>query len=83
LKREVVTVLLEGLTKILISSTIVIKPLKPSVKYMSHLLQQSVTSFCIYVFRMILTVNSDYFLKQRQLADLCNGEVLCFLCGTD
>jgi hypothetical protein len=22
-------------------------------------------SFCIYVFRMILTVNSDYFLKQR------------------
>jgi hypothetical protein len=32
---------------------------------------------------MILTVNSDYFLKQRQLVDLCNGEVLCFLCGTD
>jgi hypothetical protein len=22
-------------------------------------------AFCIYVFRMILTVNSDYFLKQR------------------
>jgi hypothetical protein len=32
---------------------------------------------------MILTVNSDYFLKQRQPVDLCNGEVLCFLCGTD
>jgi hypothetical protein len=23
------------------------------------------SAFCIYVFRMILTVNSDYFLKQR------------------
>jgi hypothetical protein len=32
---------------------------------------------------MILTVNIDYFLKQRQPADLCNGEVWCFLCGTD
>jgi hypothetical protein len=44
---------------------IVIKPLRPSGIYMSHLLQQSVTSFCIYVFHMILTVNSDHFLKQR------------------
>jgi hypothetical protein len=32
---------------------------------------------------MILSVNSDYFLKQHQLVDLCNGEALCFLCGTD
>jgi hypothetical protein len=32
---------------------------------------------------MILAVNSDYFLKQRQQVDLCNGEVLYFLCGTD
>jgi hypothetical protein len=31
----------------------------------------------------ILTVNSDYFLKQRQPVDLYNGEVRCFLCGTD
>jgi hypothetical protein len=23
------------------------------------------SSFCIYVFRMFLSVNSDYFLKQR------------------
>jgi hypothetical protein len=30
---------------------------------------------------MILTVNSDYFLKQRSPVDLCNGEVLRFLCG--
>jgi hypothetical protein len=34
-------------------------------------------------FSMILTVNSDYLLKQRQPVDLCNGEVWCFLCGTD
>jgi hypothetical protein len=32
---------------------------------------------------MILRINSDYFFKQRQPVDLCNGEVLCFLCGTD
>jgi hypothetical protein len=34
-----------------------------------HLLQHSISMnfapVCIYVFRMILTVNSDYFLKQR------------------
>jgi hypothetical protein len=32
---------------------------------------------------MILTVNSDYFLKQYYVVDLCNGEELYFLCGTD
>jgi hypothetical protein len=32
---------------------------------------------------MFLTVNSDYVLKQRYPVDLCNGEELCFLCGTD
>jgi hypothetical protein len=32
---------------------------------------------------MILIVISDYFLKQRKPVDLCNGEELCFLCGTD
>jgi NADH:ubiquinone oxidoreductase subunit E len=32
---------------------------------------------------MILRINSDYLPKQRQPVDLCNGEVLCFLCGTD
>jgi hypothetical protein len=32
---------------------------------------------------MMQTINSDYFLKQRQPVDLCNGEVRCFLCGTD
>jgi hypothetical protein len=37
----------------------------------------------MYVFRMILSVISDYFLKQRQPVDLCNGEVFCFPWGTD
>jgi hypothetical protein len=32
---------------------------------------------------MILSVNRDYFLKHHQSLDLCNGEVLCFLCGTE
>jgi hypothetical protein len=31
---------------------------------------------------MILIANSDYFLKQRQQVELCNGEVWYFLCGT-
>jgi hypothetical protein len=35
------------------------------------------------LFRTILTVNSNYFLKQRYPVDLCNGEELCFLCGTN
>jgi hypothetical protein len=30
-----------------------------------------------------LKVNNDYFLRQRLPVDLCNGEELCFLCGTD
>jgi hypothetical protein len=37
---------------------------------------------CICRFHMILSVNSDYFLKQHQLTVLCNGYGLCFLCGT-
>jgi hypothetical protein len=36
-----------------------------------------------FIFLMTLRVNSDYFLKQRSQTDLRNGEVLCFLCGTD
>jgi hypothetical protein len=35
--------------------------------------------FYTYKFRMIVTVNSDYFLKQRLPVDLCNGEVRCSL----
>jgi hypothetical protein len=38
---------------------------------------------CICRFFNILSVNSDYFLKQHQPVYLCNGEELCFLCGTD
>jgi hypothetical protein len=35
------------------------------------------------VFHTILRINSDYFLKQHQPIDICNGEVLCFLCGAE
>jgi hypothetical protein len=31
---------------------------------------------CIYGFRMILRINSDYFLKQHWSTDLCNEELL-------
>jgi hypothetical protein len=40
-----------------------INPLEPSCNYMSHLLQQSVTSFCIYGCRMILGTKSNYSLN--------------------
>jgi hypothetical protein len=33
--------------------------------YVSPNLTLNNSAFCIYVFRMILGVNSDYFLKQR------------------
>jgi hypothetical protein len=32
---------------------------------------------------MVLRINSDYFPTQHLPVDLCNGEVQCFLCGTD
>jgi hypothetical protein len=42
-----------------------INPLKPSDNYIPPALTVSNFTFYIYVFRMILTANSDYFLKQR------------------
>jgi hypothetical protein len=41
------------------------------------------SSFCIYLFRMILKLNSDYFLKQRQPVNESNRDERCFLCGKD
>jgi hypothetical protein len=38
---------------------------------------------CICVFRMILTINSDYFPKQHYPVGLCSGDVMCFLWGTN
>jgi hypothetical protein len=32
---------------------------------------------------MIITINSDYLLEQRYVADLRNGDGLCSLLGTD
>jgi hypothetical protein len=40
-------------------------PLKLRGKCMYHLLRQSATQHCNRASHMILTVNSDYFLKQR------------------
>jgi hypothetical protein len=37
----------------------------------------------IYVFCIIPRTNYDYFHNQHLPVDLCNGEVLCSLCGTD
>jgi hypothetical protein len=39
------------------------------------------SAFGTQMFRIIPTVNRDYFLKQHKYVDLCNGEVLCFLRG--
>jgi hypothetical protein len=47
---------------------------------MSHLLQQSLT---LPFKLMIISVNRGYFREQHERVDLCNGEELCFLCGTD
>jgi hypothetical protein len=42
-----------------------INPLKLNGNYMYRLLQRSLTSHFVFVFLMIFTINSDYFLKQR------------------
>jgi hypothetical protein len=38
---------------------------------------------CICVFRMVLTINSDCFHEHHWPVDLCSGDVMCFLWGTD
>lgn len=40
-------------------------PLKLSGNYVYHLLYQSLCAFCTYGSCMILSINSDHFLKQR------------------
>jgi hypothetical protein len=60
------------------------KPFKAQWElYVPPALTISNCAFCIYGSCMIFNVNSDYFLEQHKPADLCNGEELCFLCGTD
>jgi hypothetical protein len=52
--------------------------------YVTSNLTFNYSAFCpeyIYGFRMVLTISSDYFLKQHWPVDICNGDVLCFLCG--
>jgi hypothetical protein len=60
-----------------------INPLNPSGHYVPAIFRVCKAVFYIYGFCVILTVNSDYFLKQHQSADLCNGDVCCSLWGTD
>jgi hypothetical protein len=43
----------------------IIRVMPLSGNYMYHLLSQSVTLHSVSMFCMILTVNSDYFLKQH------------------
>jgi uncharacterized protein with PQ loop repeat len=57
--------------------------IRANMVYVLPALTISNSSFCIYVFHMIIRINIDYFLKQHQPVNLCNAEVLCFLCGTD
>jgi hypothetical protein len=38
---------------------------------------------CICVFHMVLTINSDCFPKHHELVGIWNGDVTCFLCGTN
>jgi hypothetical protein len=38
---------------------------------------------CICVFRMVVTINSDFYPKQHQPVGLCSGDVMCFLWGTN
>jgi hypothetical protein len=40
----------------------------------------TIGSFSFYVcgFHVILRINNAYLLKQRQLFNLCNAEVMCF-----
>jgi hypothetical protein len=53
------------------------------LQYVSPASTISNCAFCIFWFRVILIVNSDYFPEQHQPVDRRNGEELCFLCGTD
>jgi hypothetical protein len=53
------------------------------ITYLNIQKLHSLPTQCIYMFRMILTINSDYFLKQDYPSGLCSGEVMCFLWGTD
>jgi hypothetical protein len=34
---------------------------------------------CIYGFRVVLEINSDYLPEQHQPIDICNGDMIYFL----
>jgi hypothetical protein len=57
-----------------------LNPLKKKGKYIYHMI--NIQKLCIlptqliYVFRKILTVNSDYLIKQLQTIGRCNGDIM-------
>jgi hypothetical protein len=51
--------------------------------YHLHNNQQLRTMDSAYRFIITLPVLSSYFLNEHSPVDPCNGEVLCFLCGTE
>lgn len=72
------------LGKWIIKTRKLLSPLKPNDNYSTiFVLTISSPPFCIYAYLMILIMNSNYYLKQHQSFNPCNGEVLCSLRGTD
>jgi hypothetical protein len=57
-----------------ITAFVLMNSLKPSGKYLPPVLTTNNFSLCIYDFRMIITVNSDLFLKQRYSTHLCKSK---------
>jgi hypothetical protein len=71
------------LGKWIIKTRKLLSPLKPNDNYSTiFVLTISSPPFCIYAYLMILIMNSNYYLKQHQSFNPCNGEVLCSLRGT-
>jgi hypothetical protein len=63
----------------LMSDLLTFSPLKASGKCLPAGLTISNSAFSKRGFCVILSINRDYFLKQRYPGDLRSGEVLCFL----
>jgi hypothetical protein len=58
---------------------VLINLLKSSGYYM-HMLEHCILSTqCVCVLHMVLTINSDCFHKRHEPVGLCSGDVTCFL----
>jgi hypothetical protein len=64
-----------------------VKPAKHSGNYMYHMLKHSIT--LAFAYRVYLCVSyasqneQRFFFLKHQSVELCNGDALCFLRGTD